>query len=131
VIYRVLEEITLLVHLVWILFLMGGVLFLLKGSRLAWLHFFGLILLLVLHLLGRPCPLTEVENAFHHLATQEPAYPGSFLSHYLEKVVYPEVPESLLRWLEIPFALLNLAAYALVSWGRIRRRRVGQRNEAP
>lgn len=55
------------------------------------IHFIGIIFVFSLELLGKYCPLTLLENYFYKNSAPDLAYPGSFIIHYLEKIIYPEV----------------------------------------
>ena len=57
-----LVDTTLIVHFLWILFLLFGFVFALKGSKIAYVHLGGLLFALVLNALGWYCPLTHLEN---------------------------------------------------------------------
>jgi hypothetical protein len=38
-------------------------------------------------------------------------YHGGFIAHYLNAIVYPDVPEALLVWLGVAVCTVNLAIY--------------------
>ncbi|MEK7407756.1 MAG: DUF2784 family protein, partial [Acidobacteriota bacterium] len=63
-----------------------------------------------------PCPLTLVEHYFHVRAGRAP-YEESFIVHYLEALVYPDVPQNLLVGAACAVCLLNLGIY-LRRWRR-------------
>ena len=44
----------------------------------------------ILTILGKYCPLTILENELRKQYNSEQIYPGSFVVHYIEKIVYPE-----------------------------------------
>ena len=96
-----LVDITITVHLLWILFLVFGFVFALKGSRIAYVHLGGLAFALVLNAMGWYCPLTYVENYFRALHDVHAIYSTSFMMKYMEKFVYPDIPENILRGGEI------------------------------
>jgi len=121
-----LVDITIMVHSLWILFLVFGFVFVLKGSKIAYVHLGGLLFALVLNALGWYCPLTHLENYFHSLHDGPSAYSSSFIARGLEKFVYPDIPENLLRGGEILLTALYLLVYGywvrkLGLWGRIRK----------
>jgi len=121
-----LVDITIMVHSLWILFLVFGFVFVLKGSKIAYVHLGGLLFALVLNALGWYCPLTHLENYFHSLHDGPPAYSSSFIARGLEKFVYPDIPENLLRGGEILLTALYLLVYGywarkLGLWGRVRK----------
>jgi len=121
-----LVDITIMVHSLWILFLVFGFVFVLKGSKIAYVHLGGLLFALVLNALGWYCPLTHLENYFHSLHDGHSAYSSSFIARGLEKFVYPDIPENLLRGGEILLTALYLLVYGywarkLGLWGRVRK----------
>jgi len=121
-----LVDITIMVHSLWILFLVFGFVFALKGSKIAYIHLGGLLFALVLNALGWYCPLTHLENYFHSLHDGPSAYSSSFIARGLEKFVYPDIPENLLRGGEILLTALYLLVYGywarkLGLWGRVRK----------
>jgi hypothetical protein len=113
VVYGLLASLAILCHFLWILFLVFGVIFALKGSKIAWIHLGGLLFSLLLNLLGWYCPLTYLENYFQQLYHRGLAYSGSFIIHYLEPIVYPNLSERTLRIGGIVFVILNLFAYGV------------------
>lgn len=111
VIYRLLADFIVLIHFLWILFLAFGFIFALRRSRMAYLHGAGLLFSLCLNLLGWYCPLTHLENFLYSIRDPGIIYDGSFLANYLEPLVYPDLPEKLVRAGEIIFVCLNGIAY--------------------
>jgi hypothetical protein len=121
-----LADITVIAHFLWILFLVFGFVFALKGSKVAYVHLGGLVFALVLNALGWYCPLTHLENYFRSLGDGHSPYSTSFIARALEKAVYPDIPESLLRGGEIFLTALYLLVYGywagkLGLWGRVRK----------
>ena len=99
-IYKVLADTIVVIHLIWIIFMLAGFVltvrgFWRKGFFNRWvfrtLHLCGIFFVGILGLLGKYCPLTVWENAL--LARYDPSlvYPGSFIIHYVEKLIYPGV----------------------------------------
>jgi hypothetical protein len=122
-----LADITVVVHFLWILFLIFGFVFALKGSRIAYVHLGGLAFALVLNAMGWHCPLTYLENYSRSVHDASSVYSASFVERSLEKVVYPDIPESLLRGGEILLTVLYLVAYGYWAkkmgwWVRTKRR---------
>lgn len=106
-----LVDITVIVHFLWILFLVFGFVFALKGSRIAYVHLGGLAFALGLNALGWYCPLTHVENHLRSLHEPHSTYSISFIARGLEKFIYPDIPENLLRGGEIVLTALYLLVY--------------------
>jgi hypothetical protein len=110
--YHALAVATLTLHLLWILWVIFGSLLTRGRPALRWLHILSLIYsILIETLLWPPCPLTVLEAWLEARAGATP-YRGSFLGHYLEAIVYPDVPLSLLIAGAVVVCLLNLRVYA-------------------
>lgn len=115
-IYALLADAVLLLHLAFILFVVLGGFLLRRCPRLVWLHLPAAAWGAYVEFASRPCPLTPLENRLRLLGG-EAGYQGGFIEHYLLPVVYPE---ELTRGLQIALGLgvvvVNLAAYAM--WWR-------------
>lgn len=121
--YRLLADFLVALHFLWILFILAGfgltlwgILF--KKAILDWfwfrtLHLAGIVYVGTLSALGKLCPLTTWENTLRSKAGQGSTYAGSFIIHYVEKLVYPEVDPVLLQVLTILLGVFSLAAYLL------------------
>jgi len=120
--YSLLADAMLLLHFAFVLFVAVGGFLVIKWARLAWLHLPALAWAVWVELSGSICPLTPMEQSFRQQAG-ESTYTGSFISHYLEPILYPVglTPESQWRIAAIALAI-NLAAYLLA----IRARKAGQ-----
>jgi hypothetical protein len=113
--YRLLADLIVILHFLWILFIVFGFIFALKRSRIAWLHLGGLAFSLLMNVLGWYCPLTYVENYLYRLHASGSAYNSSFVVHYLNQIVYPNLPGRTIRLGEVAFVCLNLVAYAVLA----------------
>jgi hypothetical protein len=125
--YGLLADLVMLTHLVFILFVIGGGLLLLKWPLVAWLHFPAATWGAMIEFMGWPCPLTPLENQFLIQSAGE-GYEGDFVAHYLlVPVLYPT---GLTRNVQIVLGLLvvviNAAMYAwaLADWRQRTRSRV-------
>jgi hypothetical protein len=105
-------------HLLFIAWVMFGALVSRSRPLLRWVHIASLIYGILLEILDWTCPLTPMENWLRGRAGI-PTYPGGFLLHYLDALVYPDVPPLLLVLCAVAVCLFNLATYAV----RFRRRR--------
>lgn len=108
--YRIWAEIILALHLVWIVWVIAGAFFTRKRPLLAAFHVASLIWGLLVELGPWPCPLTVAEAFFERNAGIDP-YRGGFLLHYLDSIVYPNLPESVLIVLGVAVCVLNLFVY--------------------
>ncbi len=110
VLYRALLDLTLTAHLLFILWVAFGCL-LTRGRRLlAGLHMASLAYGVFIEVAPVPCPLTLAEQALER-RLGEPAYQGSFLQHYLQLWIYPNLPYALLVAAAVAVCGLNFAIY--------------------
>jgi hypothetical protein len=79
------------------------------------LHVASLFWGILTELLPWPCPLTLLENWFEIKAGVQP-YQGGFLLHYLDKLVYPDIPATVLTVAGVFVCVLNLALYGRQIW---------------
>lgn len=121
IVYGLLASLVILIHFLWILFLVFGFVFALKESKIAWIHLGGLLFSLLLNMLGWYCPLTYFENYLQNLHQTGRTYSGTFIIHYLEPIVYPNLSERTLRIGGIAFVTLNLVAYGMLAIRYIRK----------
>jgi hypothetical protein len=120
VVYRIAADLTLVVHLAFIVFVVAGALLLFRYPRLVWLHVPAAVWGTWVELAGRICPLTVLENRFRQLAG-EAGYAESFIEHYVVPVIYPAgLTRDAQLWLGIIVAGLNAGLY--VCW-LLRRRK--------
>lgn len=121
---RLAADLTLLVHLAFVLFVVFGGLLALRWRHAPLLHLPALAWGVFVEASGRVCPLTPLENHFRMLAG-ESGYAGGFIEHYLLALLYPDGLTRPVQWALAGAVLaINAAVYA---WVLQRRRR--DRNE--
>ncbi|MES2219686.1 MAG: DUF2784 domain-containing protein [Acidobacteriota bacterium] len=111
----------LVMHLVWILWVIFGAFFT-RGHRwLSGFHLASLIWGILVEVGPWLCPLTMAEDFFQRRAGLRPVG-GDFLNHCIRSVVYPEVSVTLLTVLGVGVCVANLAVYAerFFRWVRCR-----------
>ena len=114
-VYSGLAVCVLFLHMLFILWVVFGVLLTLSRPVLRWLHIVSLVWGILTELLPWPCPLTVLENWLEAKAGVQP-YQGGFLLHYLDKVVYPDISASALTVAAVLVCVLNLAVYGRRMW---------------
>lgn len=107
------------IHFLWILFMLTGFFWTLiaiflhqRFFNFFWfrtLHLTGILFVATLALLDKYCPLTVLENYFRRVT----AYPGGFMIHYLEILIYPDVNPQVIQIGTLIVTLVSLAAYLL------------------
>ena len=117
--YRVLADAVLLLHLAFVAFVVLGGLLVLRWPRAAWLHLpaaaWGAFVELYLHY----CPLTPLENRLREqggLGT----YDSGFIDHYIIPVIYPP---GLTPGMQLLLGIVLVVVYAAVygyAWRRYR-----------
>src|ERR1700741_5645226 len=113
--YSSLSILVLLLHALFIAWVVFGVLFARSRPVLRWLHIISLIWGILTELLPWPCPLTLLENWLEGKAGEEP-YQGGFLLYYLDKLVYPDISATILTVAGVIICALNLAFYGRQIW---------------
>lgn len=112
--YALAADIVLVIHGLFIAFVIFGGLLVLWRPRLAWLHLPALAWGATVISMGWICPLTPLENELRALAGQTP-YDGGFIQHYLWPLIYPP---GLTRAMQAGLALVliigNSAVYLTV-----------------
>jgi hypothetical protein len=105
----------LLVHLIWITFVIFGAFW--TRGRPVWttLHILSLLWGIAVEAGPWPCPLTLAEQYFESRAGF-PAYHGSFLLHTLDAVIYPNLPDWLITVFGVSVCVLNLGIYSWRFW---------------
>jgi len=117
--YSVLTTFVLFTHALFIFWVVFGALVARSRPSLRRLHIASLIWGILTEVLPWPCPLTFFEHALEYRAGIEPDQ-GGFLLHYLDKLVYPDVPANVLTIAAVIVCLLNLALYSRLKWRRHR-----------
>ncbi len=121
--WALLADAVVLVHLLFLVFVVLGGVAALRWPRVAWLHLHAAAWGVWIELSGGICPLTPLENRFRAAAGQA-GYAGGFIDHYLVPILYPP---GLTRGHQIVLGVgvlaLNLTVYAVL----LRRRAVARR----
>jgi glucan phosphoethanolaminetransferase (alkaline phosphatase superfamily) len=114
----------LLLHVLFVVFVIAGLLLIFLGKVLAWswvrnwwfriTHLVAIVVVVLQAWLGVICPLTTLEMALRREAG-DATYAGTFISHWLESILYYQAP----AWV---FAVCYTAFAALVvlSWFWVR-----------
>ncbi len=75
------------------------------------IHGAGLVFAIVSQIFGWYCPLTHLEVWLAEKQGAARAYPGSFIAHYAEKLVYIDVPPALIFVLTLILITANAWIY--------------------
>jgi hypothetical protein len=103
-----------LIHVVFILFVLFGAWLVLRWKWVAWLHVPAFAWGAAIEFLGAVCPLTPLEQRLRELAGER-GYTGGFVDHYIVPVMYPAgLTPAVQLWLGVFVVALNVAIYAFV-----------------
>lgn len=111
---RLLADAVLLLHGLFILFVVAGGALVWRWPLVALLHLPAVAWAAWISWAGGVCPLTPLENTLRRAAGQE-GYEGGFVQHYLLRAIYPEALTR--EWqvgVGVFVAVLNLGLYALM-----------------
>lgn len=129
--YEILAGVVIFLHFLWILFIISGFIL----TVFFWKKFFDKFVLRTIHLLsilytsyleitGRYCPLTIIENYLKTKSDKPPievgGYTGSFIVHYIEKLVYPDVEPLIVIIPTIIIGIIILVMFILKPPGKIK-----------
>lgn len=119
-IYRLLADSVLVVHLLFIWFVIFGGLLTLRSHWIALAHIPAACWGAYIELTGGLCPLTVMEVELRRMAG-DAGYSGSFIEHYLLPIIYPA---GLTRDVQFGLAGLAILVNAAIYGGLVYRLRV-------
>jgi hypothetical protein len=105
--YRILADIVVLIHFLWILFLFFGALWGRKVKAVKVFHLMGLAFALIIQIFDWYCPLTHLEVWLRSKHAPDLTYAGSFIIHYMEEIVYIELSRLLILILTVALCGFN------------------------
>ena len=110
-IYKILADIVVLTHFLWILFLFFGALIGRKNKPLKIFHLSGLIYAFIIQVFDWYCPLTHLEVWLRSKHNPNLIYTGSFIIHYVERIVYIDLSHYLVLIFTISLIGFNVWFY--------------------
>jgi membrane protein implicated in regulation of membrane protease activity len=117
-IWSLLADLLVIIHFAFTAFVIFGGFLTWRWRRMVFAHLPALAWGIWVEVSHSICPLTPLENHFRHLGG-EAGYGGSFLAHYLVRVLYPPGLTWQIQWaLAATLIAINVIAY----WGLLRRR---------
>ena len=84
-----LADLVVLLHVLFVAFVVFGGLLALRWPRIIWLHVPAAVWGVLIEFTGWICPLTPLENRLRE-AAGESAYEGDFVGRYILPALYPE-----------------------------------------
>lgn len=91
-IYKILADSVIIIHLLWIVFLITGAWWGRRCRAVGIVHISALVFAFVIGIFGLYCPLTYLENWLRSKYSPAGSYAGSFIAHYAEKIIYINAP---------------------------------------
>ena len=121
-IYNILSNLVILVHLLFILFVCLGALLALRWPKVIWIHIPCAIWGMVVEYLNIVCPLTPLENQFRKLGDTA-TYNSDFITRYVTSLIYPEALSRNLQYALGTIVLtLNIIFYSIILYKRYKMR---------
>ena len=118
---RLLADIVLVVHFLFVVFVAAGGFLVLRWHRLAWAHLPAVAWGVAIEFRNGVCPLTPLEKFFRARAGQL-SYEHGFIENYLLPIVYPA---GMTRQVQLALGFIalgvNLAIYGWILWSRRKR----------
>ena len=112
--YELAADLTLIVHFVFILFVVFGALLFFVSTKIVFIHIPAFIWGSYIELTHSICPLTYLENWFLHKANLT-AYSEGFIQNYLIPIVYPmSLTKNLQIYLGIALIVVNIIIYRFI-----------------
>ena len=119
-----LADAVLVLHGLFIVWVVFGAFAVIVRLRWAWLHLPAVAWAVWISWSGGYCPLTPLEQSLRHAAGQA-GYEGGFIEHYLTAAIYPQGLTPRLQMLfGAAVLVVNLALYAVALARAARRRRM-------
>lgn len=117
-VYRVLADVVVGIHVLFVVFVVAGGLLALRWPWVAAAHIPAAVWGALIEFMGWVCPLTPLENSLRQSAGQA-GYEGGFIEHYLMPVLYPA---GLTRGVQLVLGSLVIVANLVVYAFLLRRR---------
>jgi hypothetical protein len=114
--YKILADLVVMIHFLWIVFLFLGAFWGVKNKVVKIFHLSGLVFAFVIQVFDWYCPLTHLEVWLRSKHDFTLTYTGSLITHYIEKIVYIELSRTLIL-------LFTLLLCGLNAWFYLRKRK--------
>lgn len=132
-VYLLIADVLLITHVLFVAFVVFGLLAVIAGGALSWswvrnpwfrlAHLLGIAVVVAQSWAGMICPLTTWEMAFRARANGA-TYGGAFISHWLDKLLYYQLP----GWVFV-VVYSAFGALVLLAWYGVRPRPFGSRGQ--
>jgi len=109
--YKILADIVILIHFLWVIFIVFGGFSGRRHKAVKVIHISGICFALLLQIFSWYCPFTYLEIWLRAMHDPAFTYAGSFIIHYLEEIVYIQINRGILFLLTLSVAALNIWLY--------------------
>lgn len=110
-IYKLLADAVVLLHLGWIIFLFVGAVWGRKCKAVRIVHLGGLAFALISEIFDWICPSTHLEVWLRAKSGPALTYTGSFIVHYVEELIYIDVSRTAILICTVILAAFNIWMY--------------------
>lgn len=110
--YKILADIVVIIHFLWIVFLIFGAFLGVKYKAVKIFHISGLIFAFIIQIFDWYCPLTHLEVWLRSKHNPDLAYAGSFIAYYIERIVYIDIPPYMIFILTVFMCIFNAWFYS-------------------
>ena len=118
--YELAADIILIIHFLFILFVIFGALLFFVAKKIVFIHIPAIIWGSYIELTHSICPLTYLENWFLHKANLT-TYSEGFIQNYLVPIVYPmNLTKDLQIFLGISLIVINIVIYVFI-FGKLKK----------
>ncbi len=112
--YELFANLSLIAHLIFILFVIFGGLLFFIFSKVFYIHLPALLWGIYIELTNSVCPLTYLENWFLNKA-ELTTYSNGFINNYLYPIIYPEgLTNNIQIYLGITLIVINILIYGFI-----------------
>ena len=110
-VYKILADAIVLIHLLWIVFLFLGALWGRRNKVVRIVHLSALFFALIIQVFDWFCPLTHLEFLLRGKHHPDLAYAGSFIIYYVERIVYIEISRCIVLIVTLLLGTFNIWIY--------------------
>ena len=110
--YHYLADVIVIIHFVFIIFVIFGAFLLIRWRWIIWMHLPSAMWGVFIEFSGWICPLTPLENKLRKISVLD-SYAISFVEHYIIPLIYPT---DLTREVQILFGVVVVTVNMLIYW---------------
>jgi hypothetical protein len=111
--YKLAADFVVLIHFLWIVFLIFGAFPGRKYRIITIFHVAGLVFSVIMQIFGWYCPLTHLEIWLRQKHDPMLAYKGSYIIHYVEKIVYLQLSPVIIFVLTVILIGVTIYIYSI------------------